>query len=217
MRPDDEQTVGMFDGAFVGESSSLRREDGTVVDLPVTRWLGASGEIGDRCFDDAVASRCSGPTIDLGCGPGRFLAALALRDIMVLGVDHSRTAIHMARQCGAPALCRSIFDRLPGEGRWHRVLLVDGNVGIDGDPERILGRAASLVAVGGTVLVELTPDIEHVAVDTVRVEAAGEAGPWFRWARVGLLGAERAGARAGLTISTVWEVADRQVAEMVRM
>ena len=31
-------------------------------------------------------------------------------------------------------LRRDLFAPLPGEGRWHHVLLADGNIGIGGDP-----------------------------------------------------------------------------------
>ena len=35
-----------------------------------------------------------------------------------------------------------MFEPLPGEGRWGTVLLLDGNVGIGGDPVALLERAA---------------------------------------------------------------------------
>ena len=41
---------------------------------------------------------------------------------------------------GGPALVRSVFETLPGEGRWDTVLLMDGNIGIGGDPAALLGR-----------------------------------------------------------------------------
>ena len=39
---------------------------------------------------------------------------------------------------GGPALRRSVFDPLPGEGRWGTALLLDGNIGIGGDPRALL-------------------------------------------------------------------------------
>ena len=45
---------------------------------------------------------------------------------------------------GAPALCRSVFDPLPAEGRWAAVLALDGNIGIGGDPVAFLDRMRHL-------------------------------------------------------------------------
>ena len=52
----------------------------------------------------------------------------------MLGVDISRTAVARVRQAGASALHRSVFDPLPGQGRWGTALLADGNIGIGGLP-----------------------------------------------------------------------------------
>ncbi|MBV8182633.1 MAG: hypothetical protein JOY55_11370 [Mycobacterium sp.] len=38
------------------------------------RWLGACGA--DEEFDAAVVALSNGPTIELGCGPGRLVARL---------------------------------------------------------------------------------------------------------------------------------------------
>ena len=83
--------------------------------------------------DELFAARCEGPVLDIGCGPGRFVEALASRGIPVLGVDISRSAVDQTSRRGVCALFRDINDRLPGEGRWGTVLLVDGNIGIGGD------------------------------------------------------------------------------------
>ena len=94
---------------------------------------------------------CEGPTIDLGCGPGRLVAELIRRGVPALGVDQSATAVGLARRSGAPALRRDVFGPLPGAGRWQTVLLADGNVGLGGDPLRVLRRAAELLGRGGRV------------------------------------------------------------------
>ena len=103
----------------------------------------------DAHFDEAVVGMCDGPTIDLGCGPGRLVAHLIRRGVPALGVDLSPAAIGLARRSGAPALRRDVFGPLPGTGRWHTVLLADGNVGLGGDPWRVLRRAAELLRQGG--------------------------------------------------------------------
>src|SRR5690242_5511458 len=78
--------------------------------------------------DDAVLDRCHGPTLDLGCGPGRLVAQLARRGVPALGVDVSHAAVRLGRAAGAAVLRRSVFDRLPGTGRWRHALLMDGNI-----------------------------------------------------------------------------------------
>ncbi|GAA3695841.1 class I SAM-dependent methyltransferase [Gordonia hankookensis] len=193
----------------------LRHADGTLDRLPVSRWRGESTDPGDRAFDEELVSRCPGTTIDLGCGPGRFVAALTARDRVALGVDHSRAAVAEARRRGAVALCRNIFDRLPGEGRWQNVLVMDGNVGIGGNPTRVLRRAATLIDPAGVVHVELDPDVEHVDHQTVRLESGGSVGPWFPWARLGVLGLEDAARQSALEVRSIRRIAEREVAELV--
>ena len=112
----------------------------------------------DEVFDEAVTQMCSGPTIELGCGPGRLVARLFERGIPALGIDRSATAIRLAGRGGAPALLGDVFEPLPGMGRWQTVLLVDGNVGLGGDPGRILGRAAELLRCGGRCVAEFEAD-----------------------------------------------------------
>ena len=77
----------------------------------------------------------AGPVLDVGCGPGRLVLGLAQRGTVALGVDPAPAAVALARSRGAPVLQRSVFDPLPGQGRWRTVLLADGNIGIGGDPE----------------------------------------------------------------------------------
>ena len=65
---------------------------------------GLGGHGADQCFDHAVVELCQGPTIDLGCGPGRLVTHLIQRGIPALGVDQSETAVRLARRSGAPVL-----------------------------------------------------------------------------------------------------------------
>jgi hypothetical protein len=74
---------------------------------------------------------------------------------------------------------------LPAEGCWDHVLLADGNIGIGGDPARLLRRAARLVAPGGTVLVETDPRPDLLWRGTTRVRTPAGIGAAVPWARVG--------------------------------
>ena len=137
----------LYDRALDGERCWVRHDDGRVRQLSVRSWLG--GHHADRRFDNAVLELCAGPTIDLGCGPGRLVNRHIERGVPALGGDQSATAVGLARRSGAPALHRDVFEPLPGTGRWQTVLLADGNVGLGGDPWRVLRRASELLRRGG--------------------------------------------------------------------
>ncbi len=183
----------LYDRALDGERCWVRHDDGRVRQLPVRSWLG--GHHADRRFDNAVLGLCTGPTIDLGCGPGRLVARLVERGVPALGVDQSATAVGLARRSGAPALRRDVFDPLPGTGRWQTVLLADGNVGLGGDPWRVLRRASELLRLGGRCVAEFDPASVGVNAGWVRLESSRTIGPWFRWASVGIDCAAEAGRR----------------------
>lgn len=203
----------LYDRALDGERCWVRYDDGRVKKLPVRRWLGGSG--GDATFDRAVVGLCRGPTIDLGCGPGRLVAHLVQRGVPALGVDLSATAVELARRSGAPALRRDVFEPLPGTGRWQTVLLADGNVGLGGDPRRVLGRATELLRPGGRCLAELDGTTSGVDVGWVRLESHRTIGPWFRWASVGIDCVPSLAAEAGLAVAGIHRIGTRVVANLV--
>ena len=92
-----------------------------------------------------------------GAVPGDSLLPLRQRGIPALGVDSSAAAVEMTRRRGGTAIRRDLFAPLPAEGSWEQILLTDGNIGIGGNPVRILRRAADLLAHGGIVVVEIDP------------------------------------------------------------
>ena len=202
----------LYDDALTGERCWLRHDDGSVHGLAVRRWLG--GRSRDSGFDTAMVSLCDGPTIDLGCGPGRLVASLVKLGVPALGVDQSATAIALARRNGAPALRRDLFEPLPGTGRWSTVLLADGNVGIGGDPPRVLRRAGELLRTGGRCVAEFDMQISGIETRWVRLESAQTVGPWFRWASVGIDGARRLADDVGLTITAMQPMGRRVLATL---
>jgi len=103
-----------------------------------------------------------------------------------LGIDVAPTALAAARQRGASVLDRSVFDAVPGEGRWATALLYDGNVGIGGDPAWLLARVGRLVRRSGIILVELAPPGTGLRCEQVTVDAAGLDDRWFPWAWMGV-------------------------------
>ena len=202
----------LYDRALDGERCLIRYDDGRVQRLPVRSWLG--GRRCDRNFDHAVVSLCDGPTIDLGCGPGRLVAHLVQRGVPALGVDQSATAVELARRSGAPALRRDVFAPLPGTGRWRTVLLADGNVGLGGDPWRILRRAGDLLCRGGRCVAEFDSAVDGVHAEWVRLESSRTIGPWFRWASVGVDCVSGLAEDVCLAVTGIHPVGDRVVASL---
>jgi SAM-dependent methyltransferase len=169
-----------FEDALRGLPCSLAHDDGSRTLLPVDRWQAPPG-----AADEALLlRRCTGPTVDVGCGPGRLVAALSVRGVVALGIDISPLAVALTRGRGAMALHRDVHDRLPGEGRWCHALLADGNIGIGGDPARLLRRVGELVRRGGTVLAELEPPGSGIRYGSARLVHHDTAGPSFPWCRV---------------------------------
>ncbi|OBH03712.1 SAM-dependent methyltransferase [Mycobacterium sp. E1747] len=214
----------LYDQALGGERCWIRHDDGELRPLPAHRWLGVRcpddvcpGDGSEDAFDEAVTQMCTGPTIELGCGPGRLVARLIQRGIPALGIDRSVTAIRLAGRGGAPALLGDVFDPLPGMGLWQTVLLVDGNVGLGGDPCRILGRAAELLARGGRCVAEFDAENIGIRARWVRLESACEVGPWFRWASVGVDSAAALAAQVGLTLTGFRLIGGRVIACLAAM
>lgn len=166
--------------------------------------------------DEGLLDRCAGPTLDVGCGPGRLAAALLGRGRLALGIDVSPVAVHLARQRGAVALVRDVYDRVPGEGRWSHVLLADGNIGIGGDPVALLRRCVELLHRGGSVLLDLQGERVGVQTDRVRWRCGTDCGPWFRWSRVGVTAVDAVATAAGLEVAAIWRAGQRWQAHLVR-
>jgi rSAM/selenodomain-associated transferase 1 len=155
--------------------------------------------------DDRLLARCTGPTLDIGCGPGRLAAELAHRGVPALGVDAAPIAVLLARAAGATALRRSVFDRLPGEGRWRHALLIDGNIGIGGDPEALFARIRTLLAVGGELVVEAAAG---TADDRSRLRT-GDHDATMPWARLGTEAVRKLAAATGYTADHEWATSGR--------
>lgn len=192
-------------------SSALRGEDCRVVGLspvprrlPVDTWTMSAGP-----GDAAVLAHCIGPTLDIGCGPGRMTQLLAESGHPVLGIDIVPEAVFQTRERGVAALLRDVFEPLPGEGRWSSALLADGNIGIGGDPGALLRRVVALLEPGGFVIADVAPPGTGVHTRTVRLETKSWQCRPFRWSVVGAEAIGLVAAPSGLTVTGLHSQGER--------
>ena len=194
----------LYEHALAGRvAPEIEHADGTRTPLPVADWLQT------HPGDSSLVARCSGPTLDVGSGPGRLTVALAERGIPALGIDVTPYAVTVARAAGALTLVRDVFGHVPGAGRWMTVLLADGNIGIGGDPVALLRRVGELLGPLGRALVEVQPPGTQLRSELVRLRAAGKIGAWFPWAYVGADQIAEVAKSAGLVTTDSWEAHGR--------
>lgn len=194
----------LYEEALRGRPAvEIEDADGRRRPLPVGDWLRL------RPGDAGLLERCAGATLDVGSGPGRLTVALAARGLPVLGIDIAPSAVALAEAAGAPALCRDVFGRVPGTGRWRTVLLADGNIGIGGDPVALVRRAAVLLAPGGRILVEVEPPGTGSCTEPLRLRAPGTVGEWFDWARVSADAVRGVAADCAVALTETWTEAER--------
>lgn len=198
-----------LDSAYAGADCVVVNEDGMTASLPIERWQ-ADADSADHAL---FVRPCHGDVLDVGCGPGRLTLALAYEGRRTLGIDTSHEAVRQARERGANAHRRNVFHRLPGQ--WDHVVLADGNIGIGGDPSRLLRRCARLVGIGGRVLVEVAAE-GGVELRRLSLRLGNARSEPFAWASVGLEGVGALAASAGLRVEGVASAAGRHVATLVR-
>jgi SAM-dependent methyltransferase len=184
--------------------------DEAVVELHLERWR-ADADVHEL----RLLASLREPVLDVGCGPGRILAALHHRGRASLGIDLAPSAVREAAARGGAVLCRSVFDPLPREGHWATALLLDGNIGIGGDPAGLLDRVRSLLRPGGEVVAELEP-AGGTRLLHARLVVDGNDEHRFPWATVGVGAWEPLAAAAGYTRIRTERVAGRRFGRAVR-
>src|SRR5581483_275296 len=144
----------------------LRSDTGRTLPLDPHRWHDEA----TPAERDLLAA-LTGPVLDVGCGPGRLVVGLARRGTVALGIDPAPGAVEIARRRGAAVLQRSVFDPVPGQGRWRTVLI------------------AEVEAPGA-----------GLARHRARLERGATRGPWFPWAVVGTDALPAVAGAAGLRV-----------------
>jgi SAM-dependent methyltransferase len=183
----------------------LIRADGAAMDpVEVSHWAGAL-----RPGDETMLSRCQGATLDIGCGPGRLAAELTRSGQVALGVDISAEAVRQTRRRGAPAVRGDVFGPLPLEGAWCTVLLADGNIGIGGDPGRLLRRCADLLCPRGIVVAEVQPPGGQSWRTDVVLRDADRFSLAFPWAVIAAHDVAELARDAAFRVLNVWTEAGR--------
>jgi SAM-dependent methyltransferase len=199
--------VQHLDGDGPPPTARIRRADGALEPLPLDRWLAPCD-----AADEAILASIDAPVLDLGCGPGRHLARLRELGKDGLGVDLSPGAVQVARGRGATAINGSLWDAVPG--LYATVLLLDGNIGIGGNPVALLKRAGELLAPGGAIVVETG---DHTKRVRVRIEAPDVVSEWFRWAWVEADDAAAIAERAGFRVTDSRELFGRTFVTLRRL
>ena len=191
---------------------SLRSKEGHVRPLQTARWSAPLDAV-----DESVVDRLDGATIDIGCGPGRFVTGIAERGLPVLGIDIAPAAVELTRRRGGLALRRDVFDTVPGSGRWRWALLLDGNIGIGGAPARLLRRTAELLDREGRILVEVEAPGGLTGTSHVRIESPSQVGRWFPWAWVPVEGLPALASESALQVMGTWDEGGRWFGELARV
>ncbi len=201
---DEMSFTHVFDSALRGAPTTVVWLGQEPAVLPVDVWSRPADHL-----DLQLVDLCEGPTIDIGCGPGRLTEALAAAGHPALGIDVVDAAVELTRGRGAAAVRRDVFDEVPGEGRWQSALLADGNIGIGGDPVALLGRVRAVLDPRGRVVAEVAgPGVRSVQGWAVLEGSAHRSRP-FRWAVVGIDDLPVIAAEAGLAVAGVHSFGDR--------
>jgi 2-polyprenyl-3-methyl-5-hydroxy-6-metoxy-1,4-benzoquinol methylase len=111
----------------------------------------------DAAIVEAVLALRSGPILDVGCGEGWLVRALAERGMSATGIDISPPLIDAARALGGGAFDVVTYDQLQQQaavvaGPWHGIVC---NFALLADPVHpLLAALCARLAAGGRLLIQ---------------------------------------------------------------
>ncbi|MBX0299740.1 class I SAM-dependent methyltransferase [Cryobacterium sp. 1639] len=206
-----------YAAALQTESTVLYLTHGTThqpaaAPMDTGRWSADADATDLELLADAL-----GPVLDIGCGPGRMIRAAMDLGLSAAGVDVSPAAVRIATAAGLTVFNQSVFETVPLEGGWGTALLLDGNIGIGGDPGALLERCAQLLSADGAVIVEVSQDAEkdHAYEGTIE-DAQGRRSDVFPWAEIGIVALRERAELCGLRVAQDWSRDGRWFARLVR-
>lgn len=176
-----------------------------ISDMSVANWKAEANS-----EENQIIKRTQGPVLDIGCGPGRMVKAATRAGRHSLGIDISPVAIKIAEQAKLNVVLTSVFQDIPQEGTWGTALLLDGNIGIGGDPTMLLARCVELISNNGTIIIEVHPEpnIDHVFSGVVE-DLDGNRSEHFPWALIGEEALIERASQVGLDLFQIWHINSR--------
>jgi ubiquinone/menaquinone biosynthesis C-methylase UbiE len=141
----------------------------------------------DVRFWQDFARREGGPLLELGCGTGRVLMPVARTGIPVIGIDRSDSMLEYARRrvkrlrvAERPGIVRGDIRSLPFESRSFSAVMAPYGIlqSLTKEPDlaATLGESARVLRRGGTLGVDLVPDLPAWDEYTNRTRLRGRLG-----------------------------------------
>ena len=123
----------------------IERDDGFIERNLPSLYFGPPDDLDE--WDAWALERATGRVLDVGCGPGRHMAALQARDVDVTGVDPSALLIAICHERGLVALEGALPDLPTNLGTFDTLLLLGNNLGLLGSREEAKKTMVGLAAV----------------------------------------------------------------------
>ena len=200
----------------------IERDDGFLERNLPSLYFGPPEDLDE--WDAWCLERANGRVLDVGCGPGRHLAALQAGGADVTGVDPSELLVTICHERGLSAVVGALPDLPRDLGAFDTLLLLGNNLGLLGSREQAAAVLAGLAAVAGpdaqvlATTVDPCPDgcaSAHHPYHQANTEAGrlpGElvlraryrnlADPWFEYLLISPRDLEQ------LLVGTGWRLAD---------
>jgi SAM-dependent methyltransferase len=145
-----------MDGTMADRVLLLEVDDGRIMPaMPPSEFFKGPDEWPP--WEHVVLHDIDGPILDLGCGAGRHALLLQAHGQSVVGIDNSPGAIEVCRRRGVRDVRLADLLSPPDDQRWGPVLLMCGNVGLDGgwdETSRLLVRLHELCRPGALLVAD---------------------------------------------------------------